>query len=284
MSSLENYLSRYSISPKKSKRKKKRKHGEVSDTIREEVLDGDYDDTPVIVDDKKGVKGIWKSVETNEQVDIQPKLMEDGSYAGLQTKEQLEASRRSKVRKLEEARKAEESRYDADKTETVYRDLSGQRLGVDDAKLRSRVVDKEEEKAQRKIEMDKVNRSEADVIRKLKELAKLKDIKGKSMNVYEDDKQVNMAGKSKVKEEDPALMFDKNVRKSYEEKKGEEYVSLTGRKLYKQGYPENRFGIKPGWRWDGVDRGNGFERRWFERQAEITERKVMEYTTAEDAS
>ena len=48
------------------------------------------------------------------------------------------------------------------------------------------------------------------------------------------------------------------------------------------GAPPNRYGIKPGRHWDGVDRGNGFERDMFKRQNEIKRQKQEAFMWAQE--
>ncbi len=73
---------------------------------------------------------------------------------------------------------------------------------------------------------------------------------------YIDDQDLDKMLREKEREEDPMLQYIKKANK----KEGD-----FDKKQYKGPAPApNRFGIKPGYRWDGVDRSNGFEKKYFE--------------------
>ena len=68
--------------------------------------------------------------------------------------------------------------------------------------------------------------------------------------------------------DDPMLQYLKKQR--VEESGGE----VVEKPQYKGPPPApNRYNIKPGYRWDGVDRSNGFEKKYFE---SLTNRKAFE--------
>jgi pre-mRNA-splicing factor CWC26 len=61
--------------------------------------------------------------------------------------------------------------------------------------------------------------------------------------------------------EDPMLEY---FRQKEREKQG------TSKELpkYKGPYPPNRYNLRPGYRWDGVDRSNGYEKKLLERESQ----------------
>ncbi|XP_012538663.2 BUD13 homolog isoform X2 [Monomorium pharaonis] len=76
---------------------------------------------------------------------------------------------------------------------------------------------------------------------------------------YADDEDLNKQFREREREGDPMLEYIK--RKQVKEGKRK-----PDSPQYQGSYAPNRFGIKPGHRWDGVDRSNGYEKKWFEAQ------------------
>ncbi|KAH7925503.1 hypothetical protein BV22DRAFT_1128998 [Leucogyrophana mollusca] len=187
--------------------------------------------------------------------DEQPTVVEEPSQpfvGGLLTGEQLrKALPKPKVKEEPLTREEEEAAQ-----ETVYRDASGRKIDTKAARAEAARLKRErEEKEARKMEWGKglVQKDE-------EEKRRLQLEKNRSLPFARtvDDKDLNEEQKAQERWNDPAAAF--LTKKTA---KGPRKPQYTGPPP-----APNRFGIRPGYRWDGVDRGNGFEKKFFQRQNE----------------
>jgi pre-mRNA-splicing factor CWC26 len=83
-----------------------------------------------------------------------------------------------------------------------------------------------------------------------------------------EDEDLNDELKAQSRWNDPAAQFLTKAAAG---------VSKTGKPLYKGAFQPNRYGIRPGHRWDGVDRANGFEKEWFAARNRKGRMEALEY-------
>ncbi|KAF9436030.1 hypothetical protein BGZ76_004988 [Entomortierella beljakovae] len=174
---------------------------------------------------------------------------------GLQSAKQVrQENERKKQEQLDKARSLDPAASGRD-AETVYRDSQGRKIDlvqekIEKAEAKRREVEKQERlmewgkgMVQREEEADKKKREQEE---KLKPMARFKD-----------DEELNEELKERDRWNDPAAMFLSSTKKT--KKSARRYP------LYQGNIPPNRFNIRPGYRWDGVDRSNGFEKSYFQR-------------------
>ena len=194
------------------------------------------------------------------------KKMESGAHAGLQTAEQVTAALRQ--------RQAEErARFDQDgdehsgrNKETIYRDASGRVVNIAMKRAEARrQAEEAEAKAAAAIE---AQRGAVQTAQREARRQELHEAKYMPVSRYADDMDMNEELKQRDRWNDPAAAF------LSQKKAGK---SVTGKPLYRGAFTPNRYGIRPGHRWDGVDRGNGFEKEYFAARNRRKNIKELEY-------
>ncbi|KAN0066090.1 Pre-mRNA-splicing factor cwc26 [Thecaphora frezii] len=191
--------------------------------------------------------------------------------AGLKTREEMRAqrlAREAQQRSLAAASPPSSSPAQPNRTEeaqrpdqeTVYRDSSGRRIDVkaeQEAQRRQAL-----EAAQKQRERDEWGKGLVQRQQRQEEAQRIQRMKSARVEQRADDDDVAHHFKEKQHWDDPALAFMAKKRP-----KGPQKPKYTGPPP-----PPNRFGIAPGYRWDGVDRSNGFEKVLFQRKNELARR------------
>ena len=154
---------------------------------------------------------------------------------------------------------------------TVYRDKQGHRIDV------GKEMEKRQNEKALKKELEKTakfdwNVGSAQKREKMEYAKRLEKAKTEKISRDVDDEELETDLKSQFREGDPmARMLQKKQRK-------EENKSASGKPLYKgPPPPPNRFNIRPGYRWDGVDRSNGWEAKVIAKMAESSAKQQQAY-------
>ena len=212
------------------------------------------DDAPTVADDSLAIK------------------MSSGAHAGLQTAAQVAAqlarAKEEERRRFEAADPAESGKGQ----ETIYRDASGRIINIAMQRAEARKkIREEEEKKEREKELMK---GDVQKLQSEERAKQLEEAKYMTLARYADDRELNDELKERERWDDPAAAFLTKKRGGG--------TSKTGKPLFQGAAPPNRFAIRPGHRWDGVDRANGFEAKWFQAQNRKNEMSQRAYETQMD--
>ncbi|KXJ95263.1 Pre-mRNA-splicing factor of RES complex-domain-containing protein [Microdochium bolleyi] len=208
-------------------------------------------------------------------------MMSDGTYAGLQSAASVTAQ--LEKRKAKERAEFDKLRKTHKEAETVYRDATGRRVDVEWKRAEARreaAAAKDKEAAAQQALRGEVQEEERRARREALEDAKLMGVARGA-----DDEEMNREMKEKARWGDTMAQFIEPkaggggggggaaaAGKSGAGKR------MKGKPVYQGAWAPNRYGIRPGYRWDGVDRSNGFEAERFKAINRRERNKGLEYS------
>jgi len=240
--------------------------------------DVEVEDAPTIVDVGALEDGV---------VDNGPR-MSSGAKAGLQTAADtarlIEREEREKRAAEKKAKKSRQLAKEQPEEETVYRDATGRRIDVSMKRAEARAAEAEQRRQERKEKEDAMG--EVQRAQKEERKRELEEAKFLTLGRSVEDEEMNERLKAEVRWDDPmaAYVASKRTEQRLAQasdggRGGQAAAKETAQKkrVYQGHAPPNRYGILPGWRWDGVDRGNGFEKEWFQARGRKTRSENMQY-------
>lgn len=207
-----------------------------------------------------------RNLADNDAAVVEPAMMESGAHAGLQTADQITAQLAH--RQAEERRRFQRDgdAHSGRGAETIYRDASGRVINVAMARAEARA--KAEEEAAKKAAALEAQRGDVQRAEREQRREQLADAKYLPVARFVDDEALNEELKEQQRWDDPARAFLRQKSKG---------KSISGKPLYAGATMPNRYGIRPGHRWDGVDRGNGFEKEYIMAANRRKDLKQLDY-------
>ncbi|XP_030245819.1 BUD13 homolog isoform X3 [Drosophila navojoa] len=189
----------------------------------------------------------------------------DGKKAGLQDAQSLKIEtdeRRREERRMFEQMSSEVSGRDAEvqMRSTGRRGRRARDAAAEDPVERQRKEEHEEKKKQL---YDRWGKGLKQLEDQKARHAEMVHEASKPVARYANDEDLERHLREQEHADDPMLEYMRQKRK-----KREQHSDKPVLPVYEGSYPENRYGIRPGYRWDGVDRSNGYEQRWFDKQNE----------------
>ncbi|XP_078062339.1 BUD13 homolog [Mustelus asterias] len=188
--------------------------------------------------------------------------MLSGGRAGLISTEIL---RKEKDERRQRERAAERVADNSGNATTVFRDKSGKKRDLDQERIERKK--KEEEKAAKQEKYAQWGKGIAQEEQQRKNVMDALHEMQKPLARHIDDEDLDRFLREKERDGDPMAGL---IRK----KKEKEAKNKNEKPVYSgPAPPPNRFNLYPGYRWDGVDRSNGFEQK---RYARLADKKAVQ--------
>ncbi|XP_072342428.1 BUD13 homolog [Scyliorhinus torazame] len=202
-------------------------------------------------------RGKGASQDSSPNRKSQGKEMLSGGQAGLISTEIL---RKEKEDRRQKEKAAERVADDSRNATTIFRDKSGKKRDLDQERIEHKK--KEEEKAAKQEKYSQWGKGVAQEEQQRKNVMEALHEMQKPLARHIDDEDLDRFLREKERDGDPMAGL---IRK----KKEKEAKNKNERPVYSgPAPPPNRFNLYPGYRWDGVDRSNGFEQKRYARQAD----------------